>query len=199
MDPQGLLATKHLKNSKKDFNQTDMDRRDGFLSHVCCSIQCPNAWYFHNVREKDPARDWVVLFIEPHYLWAAGTRFCPWNAATKSGRDVHGGIKAFKAMFASRVVDINDEIYTRNDSHSEFLPTDVQAEVLILNRVAREDLLGIGVLDEAQARKETASLKERNAQIPGIWIVPDFFDKPRRLIQKLRSGFRPTAEVYRGG
>ena len=198
-DPQGLLATKHLKNGKKAFNQTDTVRCDGFLGHVCCTVEYPNAWYFQKAKEKNPRlRDWVVLFIEHHYLWAVGTRFCPRNAAANFGQGVHEGIEAFEAMFADSVVGAYGKTYTRDVGHPAFLPTDMQAEVLIPDCVAREDLFGIGVLDKAQAKREADRLKERNAQIPRIWFNPVLFNA-FWLHHMFCSGSRLKAKMYRGG
>ena len=167
-DPLGLLATKHLKNYRKAaFNSTDPQRRDGFLGHICCTVEYPNAWYFQKAKEKNPRLcDWVVLFIKPHYLWAVGTRFCPRNAAASFGRDAHKGIEAFEAMFAPYVVGANNKTRERKPGRPAFLPTDEQAEVLIPDRVARKDLLGICVLDEAQAKREVAFLKEMECAVP---------------------------------
>ena len=202
-DPWGLLASKHLSIYREAvFNPTDPRRFDGFLNHVCCSVEYPNAWYFKKAKEQcwTRFRDWIVLFINPHYLWAAGTRFCPQNAAANSGGDAHEGIEAFEAMFAPRVAGVDGNTYIRGPKHPAFLPTDEQAEVLILNRVVRKDLLGIVVKNEAQARREVARLKRRNVKPPRILLVPDLFGDPLPLSKKLRSGLRLEARVYhRGG
>ena len=183
------------------FNSTDPQRSDGFLGHVCCTVEYPNAWYFKDARKQNRIRfrEWVVLFIKPDYLWAVGTRFCPRNAAGNCGQGAHEGIKAFESMFALSVVGARDKTYTRTAGHPAFLPTDEQAEVLIPDRVAREDLLGIGVSTKVQAKSVATSLKRWNVQFPCIWIVPGLFKEPWWLSQKLRSGFRLKAKVFRGG
>lgn len=199
-DPQGVLASKHLhENEKAVFNPTDVRRLDGFPDHVCCSVEYPNAWYFQEARKRDPLfKDWVVLFLKPHHLWASGTRFCPRNAAANLGRNAQEGIDAFNAMFAHSVVGAKGKTYSRTSRHPAFLPTDEQAEVLIPDRVAREDLIGIGVLGEDQAKREVARLEILNVQIPHVAIVPDFFNA-QRLSQKLRYGVKPTEVNYQGG
>ena len=54
VDPRGILALQHLeKDEKSVFNPTDLARLDGYLDHVCCSIQYPNAWYFRKARNKE--------------------------------------------------------------------------------------------------------------------------------------------------
>ena len=63
-------------------NPTDPDRYDGRDDLICCSIEYPNTYYFVKVREHDHLfKDWVVLLIEPSYLWHPDTCFCPCNAA----------------------------------------------------------------------------------------------------------------------
>ena len=200
-DPQGLLATEHLRGDEKAvFYPTDTRRYDGFEDHVCCSIEYPNAWYFWVAKKKAKEqsrlfRDWVVLFIKPDYLWAAGTLFCPWNAATNSGRDVRGGIEAFEAMFAASVT--GRTAFKQTDERPDSLPTDMQAEVLIPDRVVREDLLGICVPNETQAKSEAACLEILNVQIPRIRFAPDLFKAPR-LKEILCSGSLPIETEYQG-
>jgi len=79
----GILATKHLKDDERAlYNATDLARLDGHEDHICCSIEYPNAWYFDRAKDREPLfRDWVVLLINPRYLWEDGTKFCPRNAA----------------------------------------------------------------------------------------------------------------------
>ena len=201
-DPQGLLATKHLSSDDKAvFYPTDARRCDGFEDHVCCSIEYPNVWYFQVAKKKSKEqsrlfRDWVVLFINPRYLWAAGTLFCPWNAAIKSGSGAHEGIEAFESMFAASVT--GRRTFTRTAERPNFLPTDMQAEVLISDSVVREDLLDICVPNEMQAKRVAARLEILNVQIPSILIVPYLFDKPRRLSDMFCSGYLPTETEYQG-
>ena len=83
--------------------------------------------------------------------------------------------EAFEAMFAPYVVGANNKTRERKPGYPAFLPTNEQAEVLIPNRIAREDLFGIYVLNEAQAKRETASLKKWNVQFPRILIAPYLF------------------------
>lgn len=199
-DPSGLLASAHLKADEKAvFNATDRDRLDGFPDHVCCSIQYPNAWYFRKARDNEQLfADWVVLLIEPHHLWAPGTKFCPRNAAANYGRGVSEGERAFESMFAPSVIGAHGKTYTRLRTHPAWLPTDEQAEVLIPDRVAREDILGVAVADESQAKREHARLTQLLAEAPQIVIAPDFF-QPYRLSPQLRSGRTPAETLFEPG
>lgn len=199
-DPNGLLASARLKEDEKAvFNATDRERLDGFPDHVCCSIQYPNAWYFRKARDNESLfADWVVLLIKPHHLWAGGTKFCPRNAAANFGRGVGEGEAAFESMFAPSVTGAYGRSYSRSSTHPAWLPTDEQAEVLIPDRVAREDILGVAVEDDAQAKREHARLTQLQVEVPAIVIAPDFF-RPHWLSARLRNGQVPAETLYRPG
>jgi hypothetical protein len=199
-DPQGILASVHLKeNEKAIFNPTDVTRLDGYPDHVSCSIQYPNAWYFRKARDKDHLfRDWVVLLIKPHHLWMSETKFCARNASANLGGDVCEGLKGFMALFAENVVGAYGQTFTRSLSHPSWLPTDEQAEVLIPDRVEREDVLGIVVLDESQAKREIVRLRQLNERVPRIVVAPTFYDA-KELSKVIRSGTIPTEREYYPG
>ena len=199
-DPKGLLASARLRaDDKAVFNPTDRERLDGCPDHVCCSIQYPNAWFFRKARGMERLfDDWVVLLFKPHHLWAVGTKFCFRNAAANFGNDVDEGACAFEAMFAPSVIGAYDRTYGRSGSHPAWLPTDEQAEVLIPDRVAREDILGIGVVDESQARREHARLTQLLVKVPPLIVAPDFF-RPQALSSQLRAGIIPAEVCYEVG
>ncbi len=197
-DCAGILASKHLREDEKAvFNPTDSERLDGYPDHVCCSIQYPNAWYFKRSRDREPLfRDWVILLIKPHYLWYAGAKFCPRNAATEHGRLVDEGAEAFEALFVETVE--GRHTFMRSSRQPAFLPTDEQAEVLIPDRIQRRDVLRIAVCDDAQAKREVARLKLLGRSFPPIVIVPEFFD-PNALSQLLRAGRVPAEREHQQG
>jgi hypothetical protein len=68
--------------------------------------------------------------------------------------------------------------------------------VLIPDRVAREDILGVAVASESQAKREHARLTQLQADIPPIVIALDFFD-PYRLNSRLLSGTAPSETVFK--
>ncbi len=198
-DPNGILSTARLeKDEKAILNPTDLERYDGHPSHVCCSIQYPNSWYFNRARNdgQNLFTDWVVLFIKPYHLWASGTKFCERNAAANSGRGIAEGEVAFNAMFQDRVTGTCNMVYTRSHVHPSWLTTDEQAEVLIPDRVAREDILGVAVATLEQAKREHVRLTQLQAEVPKLFVVPEFFDEPRRLSRMLRMGHPPTETQF---
>ncbi|WP_438042085.1 DarT ssDNA thymidine ADP-ribosyltransferase family protein [Sorangium sp. So ce128] len=199
-DPNGVLSSARLREDEKAvFNATDAQRLDGFPDHVCCSVQYPNAWYFRKARENESLfADWVVLFLKPDPLWTPGTKFSARNAAAGYGSGVAEGEHAFDSMFAPSVTGAYGKTFTRKAAQPTWLTTDQQAEVLIPDRVAREDILGVAVASEPQAKREHARLTQLQADIPPIVIAPDFFN-PYRLSSWLLSGTAPSETVFKFG
>lgn len=198
-DSRGILASRHLQDDEAAvFNPTDKERLDGYEGHVCCSIQYPNAWYFRKARKDERLfPDWVVLLINAQHLWRAGTEFCPRNAAAGHGKFVRSGVAAFEALFANTVE--GKGTYRRGPQHPDFLPTDEQAEVLIPDRIGRDDINGVVVQDEKQAALEASRLDLAGLTVPRFVIVPEFFN-PYALSGSLRSGRLPVEhEYHRGG
>ena len=195
-DPHGLLASHHLKADEKAvFNPTDVERLDGRRGHLCCSIQYPNAWYFRTVRKKEMLfLDWVVVFIKSHYLWRIGTMFCPRNAAAGYGRSIGEGSAAFRGLFAQSVE--GNRTYRRGPRHPAFLPTDEQAEVLVPDVIRHDDVIGVAVRDQTQAKQETAALKLQGHEPPRIFVVPELYD-PRALSGLLRTGRTPAEPEFK--
>ena len=199
-DARGILASRHLQDDETAvFNPTDNVRLDGYSGHVCCSIQYPNAWYFKRARAEEKLfRDWVVLLIDPRYLWQADTKFCPRNAAAGRGHWVRGGVAAFDGLFSDRVEGSGSRVYRRGPRHPDFLPTDEQAEVLVSDCIGRSDVDGVVVRDDSQAAREESRLELAGVTVPRIVVVPEFFD-PHVLSGILRSGRIPLEREYHRG
>ncbi len=197
-DSKGILASIHLeRNEKAVFNPTDIKRLDGYPDHVCCSVQYPNAWYFRKARGQEPLfLDWVVLLINPRYLWRTGTKFCHRNAASEYGQLVKEGLQGFNALFAETVE--GSHTFTRGSRHPAFLPTDQQAEVLVPDLIQQEDVIGIAVQDDDQAKREGLRLKLLGWNYPPIYIISEFFN-PHELSQCLRNGIIPNERKHQHG
>ena len=194
---KGVLATARLSEDEAAIlNPTDEDRFDGHLNHVCCSIQYPNAWYFKAARGREVLfKDWVVLFLNPRHLWARGTKFCQRNAATQRGALVREGYEAFSSLFDQTVR--GKSAFSRGPQHPDFLPTDLQAEVLVRDNIERADLLGIAVNDKAQAKREALALRLSHAELPRTVIAPSFYE-PGVLSQQLKGGIIPVETEFDG-
>ena len=198
-DPTGILDSKSLaSDDETTFNPIDRQRLDGFPDHVCCSIQYPNAWYLRRVREQDEVfSDWVILLIEPDYLWRPGTKFSPRNAAASYGALVLEGSEGFQRLFSVNSTGSGGQTFARGISHPDFLPTDEQAEVLIPGPIARSDIIGVVVPEKSQAKNEVARLELLGARLPRYFVSPELFD-PVRLSKTIRVGKLPTEVEHDG-
>jgi hypothetical protein len=112
-------------------------RIDGNDGAVSVSISRLNRWMFNKKRKDSGHRDWVVLGLRPDILWTHDCRFCWRNAGhdkIKDHRGFRGGPWAFTRMFAG-----DDE--ARRDLPPS-CPTDPEAEVQVLERIAPELIVG---------------------------------------------------------
>lgn len=194
----GVLSTSALeKEERAAFNPTDIERLDGQKSHICCSIEYPNAWYFDRVRaQNDLFPDWVILLVDPKYLWQQGTLFSPRNAAAEYGRYIAEGPTAFEAMFADEVIGTRRNVYRRTAQQSPACPTDQQAEVLIPDRISINDIVGVAVKDNDQGLTERARLRA-NGLDPDMFrffSAPHMFKK-YELDQAIKGGKRPLESL----
>jgi ssDNA thymidine ADP-ribosyltransferase DarT-like protein len=198
----GILATRNLKDEERSvFTPTDLRRLDNHEGYISCTIEYPNAWYFDRARASDVLfRDWVILLIRPDHLWARGTRFCPRNAASAGGRDIVEGHAGFATMFAHSVKGAHGHTYVRLPGHLSSCPTDEQAEVLVPDRIALTDIIGIVVSSETQAKNEQARLRllQADEQHYAFIVAPALFDK-HTLSRGIRSGKRPAEGPWSQG
>lgn len=194
---KGVLASKHLSSGEREvFNPTDVTRLDGLPDHISCSIEYPNGWYFRRAREKERLfEDWVVLFLKPDRLWIPATRFCQRNAAAGGGVGVSAGSAAFAELFSPRVVGAYGKLFVRSPRHPAWLPTDEQAEVLILDAIALDDITGIAVASVSQAKREDARFRLLRQSHPALIVAPILFHT-NRLSVLIRDGQRPEEVEY---
>lgn len=199
----GILSTTKLRDDERNvFTPTDLQRLDGFPDHISCSIEFPNAWYFDRARSKEVVfRDWVVLFIDPKYLWFAGTKFCPRNAASSRGTQVATGESGFKMLFENSVLGAYGNRYSRTDRTLPCCPTDEQAEVLVPDVIAMGDISGIAVPTREQAQNEVVRLKlmgvsDEFLRSLQFSIAPVVFEK-YQLSASLKRGERPPETPFK--
>ncbi|MBM3137794.1 MAG: DUF4433 domain-containing protein [Chloroflexi bacterium] len=196
-DSFGLYSKRTLQYNDMPHNPTDPDRYDGRDDLICCSIEYPNTYYFAKVREREPLfKDWVVLMIDPIYLWHPDTCFCPCNAARSCGDFIKTGIIGFQSLYSDSSPGIS---FSRPRNHLPAAPTDIQAEVLIKDPIPLHSITGIAVYTEEQAKREICRLELQGISIDKpIYIAPDFFNKASlsRLIQR---GVRVTETLYENG
>ena len=197
----GILATQDLNSDpQRVFTPTDRLRLDGHPECVCCSVEYPNLWYLDRARQAEKVfDDWVITLISPTYLWKAGTLFSPGNAARSHGRSIQEGLTGFRAMFAEAVIGSGGRTFRRISNRLPSCPTDEQAEVLIPGGISQEDILGVVVSSETQAKNEFTRLRLAGVMHHGLAFIvaPVLFDK-HALSYHIQSGLRPVERVWNG-
>lgn len=188
-----LRGTAMLRESSDGFRPTDEQRLDGYLHHINCSVEYPNAWYLDRARAKDQHfTEWVVLALDPRLLDLQGTGFCPYNAARRGGLGVAQGLAAFEAMFAPEVT--GNSLRRRTPRHPPWAPTDDQAEVLVPGPVSTTAITAMIVESKDQAELERYRLTEHlgtGKLIPPMLVAPELFNK-HQLSPIVRAGRRPA-------
>lgn len=119
------------------FYPSDPDRLDGCEEAVSVSISRVNERVFAAKLHKSGHTDWVVLVLPSAILWTHDCRFSWRNAAKKEitdRRGYRGGPWAFSKMFAGSDEDRN--------GLPQCDPTDIQAEVQVLEPIAPDRILG---------------------------------------------------------
>lgn len=125
----------------------DEFRTDG-KNASCLSIMFPNNKMLWHKRQKYGDENWVFLLLKPDVLWECDCAFYPTNAASEGLR--HKPVEnfktagAFEAMFAGEVkkhtTDETTKI-TRSSELKSYLPTDVQAEILVFNTISPDYII----------------------------------------------------------
>ena len=195
----GVLPSRLLAEEERLlFNPTDIQRLDGHIDHICCSIEYPNAWYLDRAKKSEMLfRDWVVIFIDPDALAADGTLFCPRNAAAGYGVYIAAGYDAFASMFAQAVPGAQGRVRSRTLLHLPCSPTDDQAEVLVPDSIPPTKIMAIGVLSDEQAQMERTRLEILGIDVSNLKFVvsPTLFNK-NALSASIRAGQRPSEKLW---
>lgn len=148
----GLLPRRKLEMLKHPAYYSGHYRLDENPDAVSVSISRVNEGMFAEKRRKSGHADWVVLVLPSDMLWTHNCRFCWRNAAKKKIKDHpgwRGGPWAFAKMFEG-----SDE--ARN-GRAPCDPTDLQAEVQVLEPIASEFILG-AVVDRPRMVEPVQSL-----------------------------------------
>jgi hypothetical protein len=110
------------------------------------------------------------------------------------------GFDAFRALFTMSVSGAYGRRYDRGPAHLPFCPTDEQAEILIPDRVPIQDVMGVVVSSETQAKNEISRLRFSGAHTSGLnfLVNPTLYEK-RTLSTCIRSGTRPVEVAWDQG
>lgn len=135
----GLLSRETLEKRGYMFCRSDPWRLDECEAAVSVSIYSVNA-VFETKRNNNGRADWVVLYLRRDILWTHKCLFAWRNAARneiKYPRFERDGPWAFSKMFEG-----SDE---ERNGRPPWCPTDAEAEVQVLEPIARDCILGAGV------------------------------------------------------
>lgn len=147
----GLLSRDAVDERIKDAVTNDADRHDKRTYTVSASIAHPNDLMFYKYRDVDD--DWVVIAIKRRVLWSGNCMFFKHNAADGTMSclkdDEVKGVKALRVLYEELIgFDSREE-----QGLLPYDPTDRQAEVLIENGVAVDNLLGVFVSNRMVKKK----------------------------------------------
>lgn len=152
----GLLSRDRIAGLESPPGINDELRLDNQTNTISLSIAHPNSNMFYKYR-MGKGGDWCVIGIKPRVLWSQDCLFCKHNAADARiiGTPVSDltGIAAFRGMY--------DEILGHESRSEQYLktydPTDVQAEVLVIDSIGLSDFIGV-VFTSRQAKKNYSEL-----------------------------------------
>ena len=140
----GILPRRDLLKPEYSAYASDRYRLDENDEAVSVSISRVNERMFVSKRHKSGHSDWVILVLSSEILWTHNCQFCWRNAATSEIRDHRGwrgGPWAFAEMFAGSKE-------ARSGLPHNY-PTDPEAEVQVLDRIAPSYILG-AVVDRTE-------------------------------------------------
>lgn len=127
-------------------------RLDGHLEGISISVSFPNSQMFYKYRMADPEVRWSVLVLKPSILWKKDCAFCKHNAA--DGRISCQPLNNLSTPDAFK--DLFTEIEGAQTRKEQLLkpsdPTDVQAEILVLDIIEPKYIAGI-CFDSSEDKK----------------------------------------------
>ena len=185
-----ILSRERLNRSRKEYALNDKERRDGFIDHICCSIQYPNMSLLNDFLNKYE-EEWVVLFLNMDLLGLRTTKFCPVNAATECGQHVKSGLESFESLFENKVEVIRT--IERKPKHDSSCPTDNQAEVLVLDTIPVSSITH-AIVRSAEV-KEDIEQNLGDVEIVPV-ICPELFDKAKIIDKISKSTFKEKIDSY---
>lgn len=152
----GLQPVAQINNLGLNAEINDHLRLDGRLNGLSTSIAFPNGSMFFRLRNENPEVEWAILALSPKILWEKDALFCRHNAADARVSGLSDDELRTPAAFSS-LFEENDGQKSREEQRlKSFDPTDVQAEVLIMDAVEPDYIIGALFNTEAEKSKHEA-------------------------------------------
>ena len=141
----GLLSRDELQAQEIRHSYNDPYRFDHLSNGTCLSITFPNYKMFYRLRQEHPEQDWAVLRIDPAIVSHKRCVFNYENAASKQlstlSAESRMGIEALRGMFSD-----HDGMPSRSTLRiPENLPTNPQAEILVLDHIEPRYILEVAI------------------------------------------------------
>ena len=156
-EANGIISNKAIRDSECKFLKlNDIHRYDNRPELICLSVEYPNFFFFEKSIEKEKEsllNDWVVLLISPNII-NEDTYFCPVNAAKNKGYHIGQGSQKFMELFDTEVLG-----FKRSPLMLPNTPTNNQAEVLSLDMIPKDKIIGLVFSSLKQAKDEVLRLK----------------------------------------
>lgn len=127
----------------------DQLRLDGRLSGISTSIGLTNDRMFYSLRQQNPGVEWAVLAISRKVLWEKDVLFCRHNAADARVSNLDDEELRSHGALTSMFEEIEGHRSRADQKLKPFDPTDVQAEVLVMEPIQTDFILGAAFEDSA--------------------------------------------------
>lgn len=147
----GLLTPKACTADSVAYTANDAARYDG-QDAICLSIEWPNWSLFWSFRQRDTARQWVLLQLHHKVLWEKRVCFNTTNAADNSMSsqtfEARQGVHKFLELFDDWGTKKRAALGVR-----PHLTTNPQAEVLCIDNIEAAYITDIHLLDAELFKK----------------------------------------------
>lgn len=149
-----------------DYVQFTDDVRYDDKNYINLSLSGPNTFLFSKFRQKtkdDFTLNWCVIKINPKHIYDSETLFAITNAASNAAKrqyGISGDLNKFKMLFSEQL-NINTYNGIRNISRNSAqlkYPTDVQAEILVKDRIPTDSILAVCFESEEKMAEAKAAM-----------------------------------------
>lgn len=158
----------------------DDKRLDGRLNGTSLSISFPNGPMFYRLRNEHPEVGWAILAISPSVLWSKTVLFCCHNAADTRVSRVASDMLCQPAAFSAMFDEIEGHETRAEQGLRECDPTDVQAEVLVMEEIEPEFIIG-ALFNDGETREKFSP----------------YFGKRKLIVHRGKKGLFANRTYYR--
>lgn len=149
-----------------DYVQFTDDVRYDDKNYINLSLSGPNTFLFSKFRQKtkdDFTLNWCVIKINPKHIYDSETLFAITNAASNAAKrqyGISGDLNKFKMLFTEQLnINAYNGVRTisRNSARLKY-PTDVQAEILVKDKIPTDSILAVCFESEEKMAEAKAAM-----------------------------------------